>query len=227
MRTPHIVALSRQSLEVLAKLRAISFGNQLVFPGDVNPLKPMSNNALLFALYRMGYRGRMTGHGFRGVASTILHERGWPHAHIELQLAHQERDSVSASYNHATAMHACPSGLEGTGRDGRRTRTRTFTRIHVCGGRIPELRRRGRSRCRANSSRAAGRRARMPPPARDPHPDGDARPAGVSCARPHHAEEVLSVAAGAPAAVPCAVQHEPTPGRRAAERGAYAIRPDA
>ena len=101
MKTPHIVPLSRQSLEVLFKLRAISFGSELVFPGDVNPQKPMSNNTLLFALYRMGYRGRMTGHGFRGVASTILHEQGWPHEHIELQLAHQERDAVSASYNHA------------------------------------------------------------------------------------------------------------------------------
>ena len=59
---------------------------------------------LLYWISRMwlaGYRGRMTGHGFRGVASTILHEQGWPHAHIELQLAHQERDAVSASYNHA------------------------------------------------------------------------------------------------------------------------------
>jgi len=53
------------------------------------------------ALYRMGYRSRMTGHGFRGVASTLLHEQGWPHEHIELQLAHQERNAVSASYNHA------------------------------------------------------------------------------------------------------------------------------
>ncbi len=61
----------------------------------------MSNNTLLFALYRMGYRSRMTGHGFRGVASTILHEQGWPHEHIELQLAHQERNAVSAAYNHA------------------------------------------------------------------------------------------------------------------------------
>jgi integrase len=61
----------------------------------------MSNNTLLFALYRLGYRGRMTGHGFRGVASTILHEQGWPHQHIELQLAHQERDDTSAAYNHA------------------------------------------------------------------------------------------------------------------------------
>jgi hypothetical protein len=43
----------------------------------------------------------MTGHGFRGVASTLLHEKGWPHEHIESQLAHQERNAVSASCNHA------------------------------------------------------------------------------------------------------------------------------
>jgi len=101
MKTPHIVALSKQSLEVLEKLREISFDRELVFPGDLKPAKPMSNNTLLFALYRLGYRGRMTGHGFRGVASTMLHEQGWPHQHIELQLAHQERDDTSAAYNHA------------------------------------------------------------------------------------------------------------------------------
>jgi integrase len=101
MKTPHIVPLSKQALAILTKLREISFHNELVFPGDVNPGNPMSNNTLLFALYRMGYRGRMTGHGFRGVASTILHEQGWPHEHIELQLAHQERNAVSAAYNHA------------------------------------------------------------------------------------------------------------------------------
>jgi integrase len=101
MKTPHIVPLSKQALAIVTKLREISFDNELVFPGDVNPGKPMSNNTLLFALYRMGYRGRMTGHGFRGVAWTILHEQGWPHEHIELQLAHQERNAVSAAYNHA------------------------------------------------------------------------------------------------------------------------------
>jgi integrase len=52
----------------------------------------------------MGYKGRMTGHGFRGLASTILHEKDFDHAHIELQLAHQERNQVSASYNHATYL---------------------------------------------------------------------------------------------------------------------------
>ena len=61
----------------------------------------MSNNTILYALYRLGYHSRMTGHGFRGIASTILHERGYSHEHIELQLAHSKRDAVSASYNHA------------------------------------------------------------------------------------------------------------------------------
>jgi len=101
MKTPHIVALSNQARTVIDRLQEISFDRQLVFPGDVNPGKPMSNNTLLFALYRLGYRSRMTGHGFRGVASTILHEQGWPHEHVELQLAHQERNAVSAAYNHA------------------------------------------------------------------------------------------------------------------------------
>jgi len=50
---------------------------------------------------RMGYKGRMTGHGFRGLASTILHEQGYAHEHIELQLAHAPGNAVSAAYNHA------------------------------------------------------------------------------------------------------------------------------
>ncbi|MGH8130439.1 MAG: tyrosine-type recombinase/integrase, partial [Steroidobacteraceae bacterium] len=74
MKTPHIVPLSGQAKAVLGQLQAVAYGRDFVFPGDVNPEKPMSGNTLLFALYRMGYRGRMTGHGFRGVASTILHE---------------------------------------------------------------------------------------------------------------------------------------------------------
>jgi integrase len=101
MRTPHIVPLSKQALAVLQKLQALSYGREYVFPADTGKPTHMSNNTILYALYRMGYRGRMTGHGFRGVASTILHELAWPHEHIELQLAHQERDDVSAAYNHA------------------------------------------------------------------------------------------------------------------------------
>ena len=101
MKTPHIVPLSPQAVEVVKVLHTLSGGRVLLFPGERDHDKPMSNNTILKALERMGYKGRMTGHGFRGVASTILHEQGYPHHAIELQLAHQERNEVSAAYNHA------------------------------------------------------------------------------------------------------------------------------
>ncbi len=104
MRTAHIVPLATQVMTVLQILHDITGDSEFLFPGDRHRHKPMSNNTILCALKRMGYKGRMTGHGFRGVASTILHEEGFDHMHIELQLAHQERNRVSASYNHATYL---------------------------------------------------------------------------------------------------------------------------
>ena len=101
MRTPHIVPLSRQALDVLNTLRTLTGHSEWLFSGDRNAKKPMSNNTILKALERMGYKGRMTGHGFWGLASTILHEQGYNHEHIELQLAHAPRNAVSAAYNHA------------------------------------------------------------------------------------------------------------------------------
>jgi integrase len=101
MRTEHIVPLSRQAIETLRTLQMVSRDSELLFPGDRNRRRPISNNTLLKALERMGFKGRMTGHGFRGLASTVLHEHGFDHAHIEAQLAHQERNRISASYNHA------------------------------------------------------------------------------------------------------------------------------
>jgi integrase len=101
MKTPHIVPLSLQAVEILELLRTISGTGERVFPGEQDSNKPMSNMTILKALERMGYKGRMTGHGFRGLASTILHEQGYNHDHIELQLAHAPRNEVSAAYNHA------------------------------------------------------------------------------------------------------------------------------
>src|SRR5271166_4368182 len=101
MRTPHIVPLARQALDVLDTLRTLTGQSEWLFPGDRNARKSMSNNTILKALERMGYKGRMTGHGFRGLASTVLHEQGFNHEHIELQLAHAPRNAVSAAYNHA------------------------------------------------------------------------------------------------------------------------------
>jgi integrase len=101
MKTPHIVPLATQTIELLELLRPVTCGGDLLFPGDIDHRKQMSNNTILLALKRMGYGSVMTGHGFRGLASTILHEQGWPHEHIELQLAHAPRNAVSAAYNHA------------------------------------------------------------------------------------------------------------------------------
>ncbi|HQX59468.1 MAG: tyrosine-type recombinase/integrase [Rhodoferax sp.] len=104
MKTPHIVPMSTQAVSVLKTLHLVTGHSPLLFPGERDHEKSMSNNTILKALQRMGYKGRMTGHGFRGVASTLLHEMGFDHAHIELQLAHQERNEVSAAYNHATYL---------------------------------------------------------------------------------------------------------------------------
>ena len=106
MREPHIVPLTKQALALLAELKIVTGHSVLLFPGERDHAKPMSNNTILFALYRMGYHSRMTGHGFRGIASTLLHEMGFDHNHIELQLAHKERNAVSAAYNHATYLPA-------------------------------------------------------------------------------------------------------------------------
>lgn len=102
MRELHIVPLSRQALDVLGELQPITGGGVYVFPGGRSAARPMSENAVLAALRRMGYeRGEMTGHGFRSMASTILHEQGWPSDVVERQLAHGERNKVKASYNFA------------------------------------------------------------------------------------------------------------------------------
>jgi integrase len=91
----------RQAVEVLRKLRASSGNSMCIFP---SPGKNgiMSENTMLYALYRMGYHGRATTHGFRAVASTILNEANLFHSDwIELQLAHVERNKIRAAYNPA------------------------------------------------------------------------------------------------------------------------------
>lgn len=100
MKTEHVVPLSRQAVEILRDVRAIGGGSRYVFPGR-NPDKPISNNTMLFALYRLGYKGRMTGHGFRSVASTMLNEAGFRGDVIERQLAHRERNEIRGAYNRA------------------------------------------------------------------------------------------------------------------------------
>jgi len=100
MRTAHIVPLAPQALAILHELKTLSGDSRYLLPG-LNPEKPISNNTMLFALYRLGYKGKMTGHGFRAVASTILNETGFRADVIERQLAHCERNEVRGAYNRA------------------------------------------------------------------------------------------------------------------------------
>ena len=100
-RDQHIVPLSHQAVKVLGELRELTGVCTYVFPNHQNVQHFMSENTMLYALYRMGYHSRATGHGFRATASTILNENGFPADVIERQLAHNERNAVRAAYNHA------------------------------------------------------------------------------------------------------------------------------
>jgi len=101
MKEQHIVPLSRQAIAVLKNVQKHSGNRVHIFPNSVRPNTFMSENTMLYALYRMGYHSRTTGHGFRSTASTILNENGFRPDVIERQLAHTERNGVRRAYNHA------------------------------------------------------------------------------------------------------------------------------
>jgi integrase len=102
MKDPHIVPLSKQAAEVLSEIQPTTGLSRYIFPSIRTNSRPMSENTVLAALRRMGYtKEEMSGHGFRAMASTVLHEQGWPSDIIERQLAHAERNSIKAAYNHA------------------------------------------------------------------------------------------------------------------------------
>lgn len=101
LRRPHVVPLSRQVMAMLDDLREYASGD-LVIESPLRRRHPVSENTFLFALYRMGYKGRMTAHGFRVLASTVLNEQSpFDRDAIERQLAHKETDAVRAAYNRA------------------------------------------------------------------------------------------------------------------------------
>ena len=101
-RALHIVPLAPQAVAILAELKPLTGAGKWVFPGVRTNGEPMSENTINAALRRMGYdRATLTAHGFRGMASTMLHEFGWPSDVIERQLSHAERNTVKAAYNHA------------------------------------------------------------------------------------------------------------------------------
>ena len=102
MKRPHVVPLARQVVALFASMRRFSGNGRLVFPGMASATRPLTDVGLLSALRRMGYaKGKMTVHGFRSMASTLLNEQGFNRDWIERQLAHCEKNAVRAAYNHA------------------------------------------------------------------------------------------------------------------------------
>jgi len=101
MRQPHTVPLSKQAIALFREQQNISGNREHVFPNRNKPKTFISENTMLYAIYRMGYKGKVTPHGFRATASTILNENNFRPDVIERQLAHGERNKVRAAYNHA------------------------------------------------------------------------------------------------------------------------------
>lgn len=101
MRRPHCVPLSRQAIVILDEIREMTGRYSLVFPGRNDPHNTMSEASINQVFKRIGYAGRVTGHGFRHTMSTILHEQGYNTAWIETQLAHVDKNAIRGTYNHA------------------------------------------------------------------------------------------------------------------------------
>lgn len=105
MRKIHAVPLTPQALAILEEIRLLTGGGRYVFPSARSKERPMSNMAINAALRRMGFdKDEMTGHGFRVLASSLLHEAGWDSSLIELQLAHRDMNTVRAIYNRAERL---------------------------------------------------------------------------------------------------------------------------
>lgn len=100
----HLVPLPKQALPILETLKMRARGSKYVFPAEHRLDRPMSENAVLALLYRLGYKGKMTGHGWRSVASTWANENGFNRDAIERQLAHAPDDKVRSAYNRAEFM---------------------------------------------------------------------------------------------------------------------------
>ena len=108
--------LPRQAVTILRQLHELTGSYSLLFPGQQNAERPMSENTINKALRLVGYGGRQTGHGFRHLLSTELNSRGYNRDWIERQLAHGDKDEIRGTYNHATYLEQRRGHDAGLGR---------------------------------------------------------------------------------------------------------------
>ena len=102
MREQHLVPLSRQAVAILRELHAITGPDGYLFPSVRSKRQSISENTINAALRSAGYtKDQMTGHGFRHMASTLLHEKGYKSELVERQLSHGDRNVMRATYNFA------------------------------------------------------------------------------------------------------------------------------
>ena len=102
---PHFTPLSKQALTLLHDLKVMAGNRRFVFPGLIQKTesRTINSNSILDALDAIGFKGVMTGHGYRGLARTILAENGFDKAHVELQLAHANDDKTDAAYRRSSS----------------------------------------------------------------------------------------------------------------------------
>jgi integrase len=102
MKIPHLVPLSKQVITLFKLLQELHGNSEFVFPNQVNARKTMSNSTILRALYQLGYKGKLTGHGFRATAMSVIMEKlNYRYEVVDLQLAHAPKDKMQAAYARA------------------------------------------------------------------------------------------------------------------------------
>ncbi len=104
MRRSHLVQVTTQALDLLNELKIMKGNYRYVFPGRNDPNNPMSEASINQVIKRIGYAGRVTGHGFRHMLSTVLHENAFSTDWIEMKLAHSDKNSIRGTYNLAQAI---------------------------------------------------------------------------------------------------------------------------
>ena len=111
MKRPHVVPLSKQSQEILKDLQKITGSKVHIFHSVRSESKHISNGAILMALRRMGCQNKMTSHGYKSLASTILNE-GYAPDVIKRQLAHEDQDKIRSAYNRAEYLLDCKKMMQ-------------------------------------------------------------------------------------------------------------------
>ena len=112
-RASHLVPLSTQMQELLTDLRLLTGAGALLFPNTRDASQPMSENAIIFVLYRLGLKGKLTSHGFRAMFSSWGNEKGYNADAIELQLSHVPGNKVRTAYNRAAYLDQRRELLQG------------------------------------------------------------------------------------------------------------------